>query len=807
MPALNLDYRTATRTLDWRKLNKIEDPREVIARHDWKIEEPQLNWLEGVPLGNGDMASMYFGAPNRMMWLINKGDLWDHRVPGGDSNLPQVPFRQISNWIAEKDWKSINKIEERGKNLTPRHYLSFQPAAWVILEPIGESSFSNYKQSHSMLTGEVTTNWTSDFMASPLAPTKYELQTFLAADQNVLRIRIEADRPLRNIRARLLRPHLQHLPDPIFRHRGTLLELQYTFPDNLFYVVGLESDIPSRLGSQDNTEASIIFDDLDDTSLEVRVVVACSETTSSPEDRVRATLNVEKPQRYRGAIRRNQQAMEKYWYRSGFSWPDHPKIEKFWYLSQYLLGTCSAVGKQAMGLQGLYSGHGFPPWHGGYRTDLHLQMSYWGAFASNRLDMIEPYIRLFALELRDQMRTDTARHWGWGGVKVPLSFGPRGQELSTWLAAKEWPGGTAWVAIDFLKIWEHSSDDIYLTTVAYNFALECAEFLENWLFQDGPEKVTVFPSFCPNMGKGTPEAWVENPPGDIALIKTLFTKLMEISDHAEIREDPKRVERWQYILDHLPDYPMQNGKWADGRNVDFDQPHRYLTKMMAVYPLDEVNLSSSKSDMKTANATLSGLEELGWERAVGFTMIWLAAIHARLGNFTRAIETLETFIDRYARVNGLNSHFPLNGETPSNLFQIDANLGFAGAVNELFLQCTDGVIRLFPGVPKNTTAQFWGWRTCEGHLVAATMEKGKVEAVLIEATRACEVQLLSPFAKTRLSYKIRTKTKSENKTVANKKGKVLSFTLKAGQRLEIGKMILTSPKKTASTDTSEEEEE
>ncbi|MCA9410032.1 MAG: glycoside hydrolase N-terminal domain-containing protein, partial [Candidatus Omnitrophica bacterium] len=111
MPALNLDYRTATRTLDWRKLNKIEDPREVIARHDWKIEEPQLNWLEGVPLGNGDMASMYFGAPNRMMWLINKGDLWDHRVPGGDSNLPQVPFRQISNWIAEKDWKSINKIE------------------------------------------------------------------------------------------------------------------------------------------------------------------------------------------------------------------------------------------------------------------------------------------------------------------------------------------------------------------------------------------------------------------------------------------------------------------------------------------------------------------------------------------------------------------------------------------------------------------------------------------------------------------------------------------------------------------------
>lgn len=806
MPALNLDYRTATKTLDWRKLHKIEDPKDVISRHDWTIEEPQLSWLDGAPLGNGDMAAMYYGTPNRLMWLLNKGDLWDHRVPGGDSNLPQVPFRQIANWIAEKDWKNINKIEERGKNLTPRHYLSLQPAAWVVLEPIGESTYTNFRQSHSMLTGEVTTEWKTDFMSSPLALASYTLQTFLAADQNVLRIRIEADRPLRSIRARLIRPHFQHLPDPIFRHRGTLLELQYTFPDNLFYVVGLESDIPSRLGSQDNSEASVIFDDVDDTSLELRVVVACSETTSSPEDRVRATLNVEKPQRYRGAIRRNQQAMEKYWHRSGFSWPDNPRLEKHWYLSQYLLGACSAVGKQAMGLQGLFSGHGFPPWHGGYRTDLHLQMAQWGSFASNRLDMMEPYVRLFALELREQMRTDTARHWGWGGIKLPLSFGPRGQELSTFLAAKEWPGGTAWVAVDFLRLWEHSSDDVYLTTVAYNFALECAEFLENWLFQEGAEKVTVFPSFCPNMGKGTPEAWVENPPADLALFRTLFKKLMEISKHPEIREDPKRVEKWQYILDHLPDYPVQNGKWSDGRNVDFDQPHRYLSKMMAVYPLNEVHLSSPKSDLKTANATLAGLEALGWDRAVGFTLVWLAAIHARLGNFPKAIEVLEDFIDRFARVNGLNRHFPKDSEVPADIFQIDANLGFAGALNELFLQCADGCLRVFPGVPKNTTAQFWGWRTSGGHLVAASMEKGKVEGVLIEPTRPGEVHLVSPFSKARLSYKIRTKTKSESKTVANKKGKVLSFTLKPGQRLEIGKMISPNPRK-SSTDHPEEDEE
>ena len=788
MPALNLDYRTATRSLDWRKLAKIEDPREVIARHDWISKEPRLSWLDGVPLGNGDMSAMYYGPPNRLTWLLNKGDIWDHRAPGNDSNLPPVSFRQIAAWVQEQDWKSLHKVEERGRNLLPRHYPSLQPAAWITLEPIGESTFRNYKQTFSMLTGEVTTEFDTDFLSSPLKLTHYIVQTFLAADQNVLRIRVESERPLRTLRARLLKDHMQHLPDPIFRHRGTLLQLQCTFPDNLSYVIGLESDIPSRLASQDSTESSIVFDDLDDNTLELRVVVACSETTASPEDRVRATLNVEKPQRYRGAIRRNQQAMEKYWFRSGFSWPDKPEIEKHWYLSQYLLGASSAVGKQAAGLQGLWNGHAFAPWHGGYRTDLHLQMNGWGAYVTNRLDMIEPYIRLFALELRDQMRTDTARHWGWGGVKVPLCMGPHGQEISTWLPAKLWPGGTAWVAIDFMRFWEYSSDSVYLTTIGYNFALECAEFLENWLFQNGLEKLEVFPSFCPNLGKGTNQAWVENPAIDIALYRTLFKKLIDISRHSEIREDPRRIERWQYILDHLPDYPIQNGRWTDGRNVDWKESHRYLSKMMAVYPMGDVTLSSAKNDFQVATDTLKGIEEVGSERFAGFTWVWLAAIYSRLGNYNGSLQCLEQFIQRFTRPNGLNRHHSRDTDISSDIFQVDANLGFAAAVNEHFLQWTNGLLRVFPGLGKNANAQFWGWRTPGGHLVAGLLENGRVEGLLIEATRPSILRLVSPFDQQRVTFKSRLKSKVESRTIANKKGRTLEFEMKTGQRIEFGKI-------------------
>jgi len=795
MPALNLDYRTATRTLDWKKLAKIQDPRDLVSTHDFVTTEPRLTWLDGIPLGNGDMAAMFYGTPNRLTWLLNKSDVWDHRVPGNGSNLPSVPFRQIASWVEEKDWKSIAKVEERGKNLTPRHYPSIQPAAWIVLEPIGEGPYKGFNQVHSLLTGEVTTEFLSDFLSSPLSLSKYKVQTFLAADQNVLRIRIESDHPLGTVRARLLREPAQHLPGPVFHHRGTLLQLQYSFPDNLNYVVGLESDIPSRLATQDTAEASIVFDDVEDNFLELRAVIACSHTTSSPEERVRATLNVEKPQRYRGAIRRNQQAMEKFWVRSGFAWPDKPEIEKMWYLSQYLLGATAAVGKQASGLQGLWNGHSFPPWNACYRTDLHLQMNYWGAFTSNRLDMVEPYIRLFALEVRDQMRSDTAHHWAWGGIKTPLCFGPRGQELSTWLPAKLWPGGTAWVALDFLRFWEYSSDSVYLTTIGYNFALECVEFIENWLFRNGTDRPELSPSFCPNLGKGSPDVWAEESTCDIALFRALFTKMLEVSNHPEIREDPSRVERWQFILDHLPDYPNQNGRWADARNVEWKQAHRYLSKMMPVYPLDEVSLSSPKSEIQTANLTLKSLEQKGVERTVGFTLIWLAAVQARLGNFQKSIQVLEEYMDRFTRPNGLNRHYRDDSEDPAEIFQADANLAFTGAVNELFLQWTDGVVRVFPGMGRSSTARFWGWRTPGGHLVAALMAKGKIEGLVIEATRSGKLRLVSPFPQTRLTYRIRLKSKVESKSIANKRGKIIEIDLRPGERFEVGKISVPAPRK------------
>jgi hypothetical protein len=477
-----------------------------------------------------------------------------------------------------------------------------------------------------------------------------------------------------------------------------------------------------------------------------------------------------------------------------------------WYLSQYLLGASSAVGKQVAGLQGLWNGHGFPPWYGGYRTDLHLQMNQWSALTTNRIDLIEPYVRLFALELRDQMRSDTARHWGWGGIKIPLCFGPRGQEISTWLPAKLWPGGTAWVALDFLRFWEYSSDAVYLTTIAFNFALECAEFLENWLFQTGVDRLEIFPSFCPNLGKGTPEAWAENPTADIALFRSLFRKMLQISTQPGIHVDPRRQERWQLILERLPDYPIQNGKWCDARNVDWKEPHRYLSKMLPVYPLDEVSQASGKSDFQTALQTLKELEETGLDKSVGFTQIWYAALEARLGNTNRSIEILEDYLVHFSRENGLNRHFSNNSQLPADIFQIDANLAFADVLNQLFLQWTDGVIRLFPGMGKNSKAQFWGWRTPGGHLVAAVMEKGKIEGFVIEATRPGPVSILSPFTQKRLTFVIRNKSKADNKVVINKKGKLLEFDLKAGQRIEFGKMtVIPNRKIKNSTDSSDDE--
>ena len=72
-------------------------------------------------------------------------------------------------------------------------------------------------------------------------------------------------------------------------------------------------------------------------------------------------------------------------------------------------------------------------------------------------------------------------------------------------------------------------------------------------------------------------------------------------------------------------------------------------------------------------------------------------------------------------------------------------LGAAAAVNELLLQCTGGVIRLFPAVPQERSASFYQLRTQGAFLVSARKDADQIKNVTLRSECGGPVKLANPW--------------------------------------------------------------
>ena len=81
-----------------------------------EYREPQANWTNGLPLGNGDMGALAYGPPEATMFNLGKTDLWDYR-PFGESNFYKGDFQMLRDALRAKDEKRYKGLcAGNGKN-------------------------------------------------------------------------------------------------------------------------------------------------------------------------------------------------------------------------------------------------------------------------------------------------------------------------------------------------------------------------------------------------------------------------------------------------------------------------------------------------------------------------------------------------------------------------------------------------------------------------------------------------------------------------------------------------------------------
>jgi alpha-L-fucosidase 2 len=348
-----------------------------------------------------------------------------------------------------------------------------------------------------------------------------------------------------------------------------------------------------------------------------------------------------------------------------------PELEALLYqYARYLMISSSRPGYGGLpaNLQGIWLISQRPAWRCDFHTDINVQMNYWFVDAANLSECFQPLAEWID-SIRDVRKEETRRvlkvKRGWLMRSENGIFGG-----STWHIQK---GDSAWLC---QNLWDHyafTQDREYLTRYAYPVMKEISEFWVDHL-KELPDGTLVAPAGrSPEHGP----VGVDGVTYDQSLCWDLFNSTVEAAEALGV-DEAFRVEL-AGKRDRL--LGPQVGRWGQLQEwmVDMDDPaddHRHINHLIGVYPGRQIHPATTPTLADAARVSLVARRDRGPEHP-GWSRVWKACLFARLLDGEAAHEQLANTLAKCIYGNLWAVHPP---------FQIDANFGYAAAVNEMLVQ-------------------------------------------------------------------------------------------------------------------------
>jgi len=712
-------------------------------------KKPTNQWIEGLPLGNGNIAAMVWGTPQRWKFSLNKADIWDNRLLG--LHHPYLKHSFVVKAIKEQNWELLEELEETSMRSYSKPYPSFQPAGELEIVRLLDSKTKNFHQYLSFKEAKILIKYGAGKFTQ-------KIDAFIHAEKPLLIIRVQGTFN-NGAYIQIFRRKNPAYDPPQFGIKRDKFWMEFKFPDGLSYVIctcleGADYRI-KELGNK--IQAKLC----QGKKFTIYLTILTSNQTQDLLTKAEQVLDSAREKGYNQLLKEHLNWWDKFWSKSSLHMEDS-RILKHWYFELYKLASCSRDENQMPGLQGLWSVDNEPPWHGDYHTDLNIQMTYWPIYTSNHLELGKPYYNFF-YQILPQIKKDTFEYYGWEGAKYPCATYPKGKEIGGWFTVVSWPGSSAWIAQHYWWHYLYSQDIDFLRSVAYPVMKECVKFYQGYLKKDENGRYLIFPTISPEQGDNTTEAWGRNSTIDIAFVKYLYKATVKASRILGL--DKEERKKWIKILKHFPKYPTENGVLIELENKSFKRAHRHLSVLSAIYPVGEIGLNSQDHLRRLGENSYRAFVDLGMDDYCSFTYTWLGCVAARLGLEGEVERWLNMYLDNSVGKNGFSilkvpldskwsSAIEIDPKWKGTLLQIEAGGGFASAVNEALLQSYGGKIRVFPSVPKS-----WGdvkisnLRAEGAFLVSSEIRKRKISYILIQSLKGRVCHLINPWVEKRIRLK------------------------------------------------------